>query len=178
MKFTPERKAEVIELVCAQLEEKRFLSQICSGKDAPCGMSTFLRWVAESDEVRERYARARGIGITKLLEENIAISDEAVTDAYIAYDNQGKPYAKLDGDCVRRAALRISTRERFAQLMAPERYGNRIDVTSGGKALPAPQSVTLVDNRVNALLVLAAQRMAEGGLIDARPADDIDDIMS
>ena len=51
-------------------------------------------------------------------------------------------------------------------------------MTSAGKALPAP--VTHNDNRIQTLLTLAAQRMAQPTLIDARPADsdDLDDVMS
>lgn len=180
MRYSEAEKAKWIEHVCSQLAEKRFLSDICKEDEGVPPHATLMRWCDENPEWRRAYERARETGCTRLLEENIAIADEAVSDAYIAYDQSGKPYAKLDGDSVRRAALRVNARERFAQLMAPHLYGPRMDVTSGGKPLPAPAPTLVINNRVDALLVLAQQRKAEGTpLIDISPSepDTLDDIM-
>jgi hypothetical protein len=140
-------------------------------------MTAFLTRVSRNADLSEAYARAREAQITGLLEESIALAEKATDDAYIVTDPRtGRKYAKLDGKSVKRTQLIIETRERFAKMMLPERFAQqRMDVTSGGKALPAPVQVN--DNRIQALLQLAAHRamqLAEPVLIDAKPVDPMD----
>lgn len=140
-------------------------------------LSTICKWQAEPDGlVAERLAHARETGATTLLDEIVEISDAPGADAYVAYDSNGKPYAKLDGDTVQRAKLRVYARETYARMIAPRIYGQRMDVTSGGKPLPAP--TTVIVNRVEALLVLAQQRKALGPMLDVTPLDDDDEMRS
>lgn len=65
------------------------------------------------------------------------IAADATDDAYIRYVD-GKPVAAIDGTAIRRADLMIRTRQWVAEKMRPAHYGNRIDVTSGGRAIGAP----------------------------------------
>ena len=175
-------KEQQIDHILEQLEEKRSLSKICAEDAGMPRVSSFLAWVAKDATLAERYSHAREAQITKMLEETLDIADNATDDAYIWEDPKTKrQYARLNGDSVKRAALRINARERFAQLMAPERFNtSRTDITSGGKALPAPQAN---DNRIVALLTLAAQRASElnqaraHNVIDVTPLS-LDDVMN
>lgn len=155
-----EDKDAQIEHILTQLEEKRSLSEICRDDPGVPRMSLFLGWVKKDPSLAERYACAREAQITSALEEIITIADDATDDATVLQNPHTKRwYAKLDGASVRRSQLMIEARERFAKMMMPERFAQqRMDVTSGGKALPSP--VQHNDNRIVALLTLAAERAA------------------
>jgi hypothetical protein len=168
-----------IDHVLRELEKKRSLTDICKRDKAAPSMAAFLAWVAKDATLADRYACAREVQITALLEETLDIADSASDDIEVYIDKvRNKPVAKINGPCVRRAQLQIEARERFAKMMLPERFAmNRTDITSGGKALPAP--VQQNDNRIQALLVLAAERAAALGqpkAIDVTPLS-IDDVM-
>jgi hypothetical protein len=173
-----QRKAQ-IDHILEELAKKRSLTAICAEDRGMPPVTTFLGWVAKYPEVAEGYACAREAQITGLLEETLEIAESATDDAYIVDNGRGK-VAKIRGRAIRRAQLIIETRERFAKMMMPDRFNtNRTDITSGGKALPAP--VQQNDNRIQALLVLAAQRAAALGqgptpTIDVTPLS-IDDVM-
>lgn len=179
-----EDKDAQIEHILTQLEEKRSLSEICRDDPGTPRMSLFLAWVKKDATLADRYACAREAQITSALEEIITIADDATDDATVIQDPRTKRwYAKLDGASVRRSQLMIEARERFAKMMMPERFAQqRMDVTSGGKALPAP--VQHNDNRIVALLTLAAERAAglaavgntSSRLIDVTPLG-LDDVM-
>lgn len=172
-------KEQQIDHILDQIAEKRSLSEICKSDAGMPKLTTFLGWVAKSPDLSERYAHAREAQLTALLEETIDIAEDATDDAYITTDSSGKKVAKINGKAFKRAALMIEARERFAKMMLPDRFNtNRTDITSGGKALPAPVSQN--DNRIQALLVLAAERakqlVAVPHTIDASPS--LDDLMS
>lgn len=137
-------------------------------------ITVFLYRVGRNADLSQRYAHAREAQITGLLEDSIELAEQATDDAYIWTDPKtNRQYARLDGKSIKRTQLIIETRERFAKMMMPERFAQqRMDVTSGGKALPAP--VVQNDNRIQQLLVLAAHRASQLGqpaLIDATPSD-------
>ena len=145
-------------------------------------MRVLMRWQSEDQTIRQRIAHAREAQVEKMLEETIRIADDATDDAEIWTDPKTKrQYARLNGSSTKRAALQIATRESFAKMMLPERFAmTRTDITSGGKALPAP--VQHNDNRIVALLQLAASRASElkavgGQTIDVTPLS-LDELMS
>lgn len=170
-------REEQIDYILAQLVKKRSLSEICEEPDLPT-LDAFLYWVRRDADLSQRYAYAREAQVTGLLEDCLQIAEDATDDAYIWTDPKTqRQYARIDGKTARRSQLIIETRERFAKLMLPERFAQqRMDVTSGGKALPAP--VQINDNRIQALITLAATRaQALTQQIDVTPTS-IDDVMS
>lgn len=177
--FSREEEERIQAHILREIAEGRSVSRILREDKGLCSYSIWCGWVAESDKLKDRVERAREDGATRYVEEIIEISDQGNADPYIAYRDDGKtPYAKIDGDCIQRAKLRVYAREKYAAMIAPRRYGQKLDVTSDGKALPTPQTAVLVDNRVNALVLLASQRKAEGlTLIEGEVVDPLDEIM-
>lgn len=178
-------REQQIEHILKQLEEKRSLSDICKSDAGMPTMSAFLGWVRKDATLAERYSHAREAQVTGLLEEMIQIADSATDDIETYFDTGKKrTVARINGKAIRRAQVMVETRERFAKLMAPERFATqRTDITSGGKALPSP--VQTSDNRIVALLMLAAERAAQlsaasrvpvGTVLDV-PAMRIEDVM-
>jgi hypothetical protein len=166
-RYSDDERSKVIDHLCSEITEGRALAAILREdqilNDSPesnPSHDAVSDWLDQSDDFKRRIERAREAGAEKLLGEIIDIADNATGDVYI--DEKGQP--RIDGDCVQRAKLKVYAREAYAKKIAPKRFGDRIDMTSGGEKLPAPAPATLVqiaDNRVQTLIALAAQRKAE-----------------
>lgn len=146
-----ERK-RITDYVCEQIVNRRPMYKVFQEdreKAKLCAFSTFNGWlVAFPGEVMEKVARAREAAATSYVEDIVQIAD-GKDDEPSADPNMRK--------------VRIYAREKAAAMIAPRRFGQKLDVTSDGKALPAPQTnvTVLNDNRVQTLIALAAQRKEE-----------------
>jgi hypothetical protein len=78
--------------------------------------STFLDWVAEDPQLAEQYARARTLQAEHYADEIVRIADSAI-DA-------------------QKARLQVDARKWVAAKLLPKKYGDKLDVTSGGEKLP------------------------------------------
>ena len=116
------------------------------------------------------------------------IAADATDDAYIRYVD-GKPVAAIDGTAIRRADLMIKTRQWVAEKMRPAHYGNRVDITSGGRAIGAP--VKDAAERLHQIMLAAMARQAGENVpavtVDAKfvevealpaPTPSLDDLLS
>jgi hypothetical protein len=140
--YSPEERERIANYVCAELAKGRSMRKIFEEdgrREKLCDRAVFSTWRNQSDSLHDQIARARGEGLEAILEEIIEIGDDKDED----------PQSRR---------VRIYARETLAAKLAPALYGNRVDVTSGGKPLPAPQSVTLVDNRIQSVLMLVQDR--------------------
>lgn len=114
-------------------------------------------WVISNDVFASRYARAKAQQVDNLAEEVIEISDNANADLRIGKARDGSPRLEIDGEAIQRSKLRADNRKWIAAKLNPQRYGDKLDVTSGGEKLPAPNSVT-IDARVQSIMLLADAR--------------------
>ena len=153
--YLDEDKARICAHVCDELAKGRSLSTICGEDREACSYSRFMTWQRESEDLQHAIAQAREAGATKLLEEIIAIGDDKSEDA-----NSRK--------------VRIYAREKYAAMIAPRRFGQRLDVTTDGKALPSPIAVN--HDKVDALLALAMHRRLAAPIVDGETID-LDDVM-
>lgn len=142
--ISAEERSRIADYVCEQLALGRSVKNIFeqdSEAQSLCSRSTWNRWLMSDQSLEASVARARCQGLTAILEEIVDIAD----------DRKGDPDAQS-------RRTRIYAREKMAAMLAPAVFGQKLDVTSGGKPLPAPQSVTLVDNRIQSVLMLVQQR--------------------
>lgn len=161
--YSPEERAKIVEHVLDELAKGRSLSKICADSQMSLSYTGWMRWQLADEDLRERVAHAREAGATKLLEEVIEIADDKDEDS-----NSRR--------------VRIYAREKYAAMIAPQRFGQqKLDITSGGKALPQP--IQASTDRIDALLAIAAMRMGNGQRqLEAPIVEgeivDIDDVMS
>lgn len=165
-----ELRPEVIDEICAriatsskglgavldQMRAMEFRAADGSLLSVP-SLSTAMRQLASNDEFRALYTRAKELQADYLADETIEIADEANGDAVLAFNADGTPYAKMDGNNVRRSEVMIKARQWMAAKLNARRYGDKVDVTSGGEPLPALAPLA-IDQRVQSILVLAAER--------------------
>ena len=140
--ISPEERERIAQHVCGQLSLGRSIRKIFEEDRKSANLpalGTFLAWRLDDAQLHERIAHARASGLEMNLEEIPEIADN------------------LDEDPQSRR-VRVYARLEAAAKLAPALYGARMDVTSGGKPLPAPQHLTLNDNRVSSILMLIQRR--------------------
>jgi hypothetical protein len=132
-------RAELAELVPEFMAEGVSMRQACI--KAGLTAQTFLRAVDDSPALAERYAQARGALLDAMVDQILTLADSPVP----TLDN-----GATDPGMVRQRQLQIDARRWILSKLAPNKYGDRLDV-----------SVT--DNRISITGALAA---AQSRLVD------------
>jgi hypothetical protein len=112
------------DLICARIANGETLSSICLEDDMP-GRRTVTDWLMTRDDFAAQYARARAAQVDFEADEIRDIADESGGDAYIVMTPNG-PVAKIDGEAIQRAKLRIETRQWRAERLNRRVYGNSV----------------------------------------------------
>lgn len=132
---------EKADLICSLIAEGRSLSSVCREEGMP-GSSSVFRWLRENQEFRKNYDTSMRERTLAHGEQLIDISDDGTNDWMEDQYMKGKsPGWKVNGEAVQRSKLRVDTRKWLMSKMEPKKYGDKMDVTSGGE----PISVTMVN---------------------------------
>jgi hypothetical protein len=135
---------EQLERALRWLAQGRTLRQLCRLDPRMPASSDHLREkFAASEELWGQYARARDRGLDAMAEELLDVADDGRND-WMELERRGKVERVVDREAVARSQLRVDTRKWYLSKLAPKRYGDRLDVTSGGEKI-APQSLVLGD---------------------------------
>ena len=71
-----------------------------------------------------RFARANMLGVYRLKDDILEISDDGTGDRYV--DSDGN--TRVDGDVVQRSKLRVESRRWLLSKLLPKEFGDRLDV--------------------------------------------------
>lgn len=124
---------ELADKICEEIALGSSLRTALKADDMPA-MSTVFKWMREHEEFSNQYARATEERTEAMSEDILDIADDGTND-YMETE-KGLQY---NGDSVQRARLRVDTRKWLMSKMKPKKYGDKIDVTSGGdKIAPVP----------------------------------------
>ena len=124
--YTPEKA----EKICAELAEGKSLRTVCLAEDMPC-KETVFRWIGNNEEFRRQYVKAKEEASDALFEETLDIADETLEVIRSGEERKANAYAQAN-------KLRVDTRKWMMSKMKPKKYGDKMDVTTAGKELPAP----------------------------------------
>jgi hypothetical protein len=130
-----EKYVEVIEKVSEGLSVVKAIQGIMSHE-------AFYQGIEKYNLV-DRYTRARELRSERIFEDILAIADKANNDTY--RDSDG--VERVNREVVDRAKIQIDARKWMLGKMQPKKYGDKMDITSDGKTLPAP---VIVLNKSNA----------------------------
>jgi hypothetical protein len=104
------------------------IRKICKDKDMPSPSTVYLWLLDPKHEVfSEQYALARNAQAEHLFEELLEIADHS------AGVIQGVD--RSDGARVQAEKLRVDTRKWYLSKVVPKKYGDKLDLTSGGKEI-------------------------------------------
>lgn len=98
-------------------------------------MATIFRWIRENKEFQEQYARAKEESTDAMSEDLLDIADDSTNDFVDIVREDGSTFTKADQENIQRARLRVDTRKWLMSKMKPKKYGDKMDVTSDGKAI-------------------------------------------
>lgn len=121
-------KELAMEILCS-IAEGESLLKICKSEHMPT-RKTVHEWLLQDKyrDFSDNYARAREMQAEYLFDETLEISD-GVTDKF---EGDKGDFAEIEA-----AKLRVDTRKFYISKVLPKKYGDKIDVTSGGEPLKA-----------------------------------------
>jgi hypothetical protein len=133
--YTP----DLADVICERLSAGESLRTVCKADDMPDARTVF-RWLRLHEEFRQQYARAKEEAADALVEEIADIADEGSNDWMEVHDPDN-PGWKFNGEHFQRSRLRVDARKWIASKLKPKKYGDKLDLTSDGKRLPAAPQI-------------------------------------
>jgi hypothetical protein len=120
--------------ICAKLAQGISLREMCRDDGMPT-QSTVFRWLADNDEFREQYARAREAQADHMADEILEIADDGTNDWMERRASTGGGRSDAAGDAeevvpnhehINRSKLRVDARKWLMSKLAPKKYGDKI----------------------------------------------------
>lgn len=127
---------ELADAICDLLASGMSMRSVAKKEGMP-SCQTMFKWIREKPEFAEQYARAKQECADALVEEMQDIADDASND-WMEREDPKNPGYDFNGEHVQRSRLRIDTRKWIASKLKPKKYGEKLDLTTNGKELPAP----------------------------------------
>lgn len=104
--------------ICSELGHGRSLRSVCEPDDMP-SFQTVFSWLRTNAEFLEHYTRAKEESADALVDEMQFLTDSVAKDK----------------DSIAKARLQVETRKWISSKLKPKKYGDKLDVESGGKPL-------------------------------------------
>lgn len=122
--------------ICSRIALGESVLHICSDESMPVSSTIYL-WLLDEDkkEFSDNYARARNIQAELMFEELLDIADDGSND-YMTIKKGDKEYNVEDREVTNRSKLRVDARKWYLSKVLPKKFGDKMDVTSGGKPIP------------------------------------------
>lgn len=130
---------ELATALCMQLSLGRSLRSVCNDEGMP-SIDTCFRWMQdETKDFRVMYNTAKQEAADMMAEDLLDIVDDGRNDWMEDEYMKGKsPGWKVNGEAVQRSKLRMDARIWLMSKMKPRKYGQSLDLTTGGEKLPMP----------------------------------------
>lgn len=109
---------ELADRICAELGHGKSLRTVCSPDEMP-SFQTVFSWLRTRPDFLEQYTRAKEESADALVDEMIYLTDNVAQDK----------------DAINKVRLQVDTRKWTASKLKPKKYGDKLDVESGGKPL-------------------------------------------
>ena len=128
---------ELSDRICEMLARGKSMRTVAKEDWSP-SIATMFMWLRTNDKFSEQYEKAKEESADALVEEMLDIADDGSNDYMESIGKDGKTYTKINAEHVQRSRLRVDARKWISSKLKPKRYGDKLDVTSDGKALPTP----------------------------------------
>lgn len=133
--------------ICERIANGESLRDIVKDENMPSS-STVFRWLLDEEkkEFWEQYEKARNIQAELMFEELLEIADDGQNDWMEKEYKDGSSYITMNPEHFGRSRLRVDTRKWYLSKVLPKKFGEKMDLTTGGKPLPL---FDYVSNRKN-----------------------------
>ncbi len=120
--------------ICSRIALGEAVRNICADDTMPASSTIYL-WLLDEDkkEFSDNYHRARNIQAELMFEELLEIADDGTNDWM---ERRGETVE--DKEVTNRSKLRVETRKWYLSKVLPKKFGDKLDLTSGGEKLPTP----------------------------------------
>lgn len=122
---------DLVSELCKRRESASLL-QVCKSDDMPT-RATVYNWLGDEDkkDFLDKYDLAQKIHSEKLFDELLDIADDSSDDRI--ENAEGRKVA--NNELVARSRLRVDTRKWYLSKVLPKKFGERIDITTGGEKI-------------------------------------------
>lgn len=148
-------RESIIEHVLAELSSGRAVSRILREDEGMPAARTFWNWHYSDQTLMQKVAHAREAGVEALMDQTVDIADTHEKGVVRTIKPDGT-IEEREEDMLGHRKLRIDARHKYAQMIAPRKYGAKLDITSGGERVTADDTAIAV--RAAALVQAALAR--------------------
>jgi hypothetical protein len=130
-------KEKAIDLVLETIEQGSSLRSILDNnrdKDVLPSRRVFNEWLRDDDGLSTQYAYACEKRADAIFEDILAIADDTTRDKKTSKDGEDI----TDNEVIQRSRLRVDARKWMLSKMNPKKYGDKIDMTTGGDKIQQP----------------------------------------
>lgn len=124
---------ELATKICLEIAtSSKSLRTIC--KELNISVATILNWLKDPSKLSflAQYARAKEEQADFMAEEMIEIADDGTNDT-MTIEGRNGPVEVENKEWTSRSKLRVETRKWIASKLKPKKYGDKMDVTTGGE---------------------------------------------
>jgi hypothetical protein len=132
--------------ICKRIAGGESLRNVCCDENMPNRSSVHL-WILAgkasdaSPELKafsDQYELSIEVRAENMFDEIEEIADDGRNDYMTKVNNDGLEYEVVNSEHIQRSRLRVDARKWKLSKMLPKKFGEKLDLTSGGKALPSP----------------------------------------
>lgn len=126
---------ELGETICKRIALGESLRSICKDEDMP-DRSVVHDWILDAGkkEFSDQYEKAVNSRAELMFDELLDIADDGQND-YMEKELESGTIEVPNTEHIQRSRLRVDTRKWYLSKVLPKKFGEKMDLTSGGKAI-------------------------------------------
>lgn len=127
---------ELADTICHRISEGDSVRTIVKDSEMPSS-STIFRWLLDEEKKPfwEQYEKARNIQAELMFEELLDIADDGSNDWVLREGKNEDEWWQQNGEALARSRLRVDTRKWYLSKVLPKKFGDKMDLTSGGEKI-------------------------------------------
>ncbi len=130
MAYSQEEKEQIFNTIFDLIESGKSLRYALI--QTKLSSKTFYEWIENDEEKVKQYARATEERAEAILDEMIDIVDDSSSDVLEMDLGDGIINTRINNEVIQRSRLRYDARKWLVSKLNPKKYGDKIDMTSGG----------------------------------------------
>ncbi len=127
---------EIATTICERIAEGESLKRICSDDKMP-SRATVHNWLLDENKKSflDKYEAAVNIRAENMFDELTEIADDGTNDYMTRTNGDGEEYEVVNNEHIQRSRLRTDVRKWYLSKVMPKKYGDKMDLTTGGKEI-------------------------------------------
>lgn len=123
-------RIEIDTEICDRLARGESLTSICRDKHMPSHVTVYA-WLQRDihAEFLKRYTRARERQAETFVDQCVDIADNNANDTITVEGKDGKNYERVNHEHINRSRLRVDTRIKIAEKLAPKKYTPKNEIS-------------------------------------------------